>query len=90
MLIRLKPQGCAIHAVAQSRRSRTVVEDVPQVRAAAGAANLDTHHTVRSIRDLLHSTSDDRLDGWKKLGQPVPESNLVSERNSGSPQAMQR
>ena len=28
--------------------------------------------------------------GAQKLGQPVPESNLVSELNSGSPQAAQR
>ena len=28
--------------------------------------------------------------GWKKLGHPVPDSNLVSELNSGVPQTMQR
>ncbi len=28
--------------------------------------------------------------GWKKLGQPVPLSNLVSDENSGSLQQMQR
>jgi hypothetical protein len=27
--------------------------------------------------------------GWKKLGHPVPESNLASEANSGSLQQMQ-
>jgi hypothetical protein len=27
--------------------------------------------------------------GWKKLGQPVPESNFTFERNNGSPQPMQ-
>ncbi len=27
--------------------------------------------------------------GWKKLGQPVPESNFASESNSSLPQQMQ-
>ena len=26
--------------------------------------------------------------GWKKLGQPVPESNFAFDANSGSPQQM--
>jgi hypothetical protein len=26
------------------------------------------------------------VNGWKKLGQPVPESNFASARKSGNPQ----
>jgi hypothetical protein len=41
---------------------------------------------LSSSRSSTFSSSD----GSQKLGQPVPESNLVSASNSSSPQAAQR
>jgi hypothetical protein len=32
------------------------------------------------------SSTTSAASGWKKLGQPVPDSNLVTEENSGAPQ----
>ena len=58
-----------------------------EMRLARGAAHLGADHAVRAIDDLLDRSLVHRPE---KLGQPVPESNLVSERKSGVPQATQR
>jgi len=56
---------------------------VAQVAAAARANLLDTHHAVARVPDALDVR---RSEGLKKLGQPVPESNLALDRNRGNPQ----
>ena len=54
------------------------------VRQALHSTSVRTIHRVRSVSSTTFSGST----GWWKLGQPVPESNLVSESNSGVPQQM--
>ena len=53
---------------------------------AAGAIDLGAHHAVAHIR-----LGGDRISAGPipKLGQPVPESNLVAELKSGAPQQTQ-
>jgi ABC-type molybdate transport system ATPase subunit len=46
----LKIQRCRIHAVAQTRRLRTVLKDVPQMRPALAAHHFNAAHAVRIIR----------------------------------------
>jgi len=54
---------------------------------ACGAADLDALHAGGSPSRYSTASS---LIGCQKLGQPVPDSYLVSESNSGAPQHMQR
>src|SRR5690606_13391952 len=51
---RLEIQGRGIDAVAQPGRRRPVGEHMPQVRLAAGAADLDPVHAVAGVQVLAH------------------------------------
>src|SRR5262245_50255027 len=57
------------------------------MRIAFGATNLDATHEERPVIDSLTAP---RFAGALKFGQRVPESNLVSELNTGAPQQTQR
>ena len=59
---------------------------MPKVGITLSAIDFGAHHPVGQIR-----FGGDRLgaDTTQKLGQPVPESNLVSELNKGAPQQTQ-
>jgi len=50
----VEPQGGGVDAVPESRRFRTVVKDVSQVRAAVRALDLDAPHEEAGVGDLLH------------------------------------
>ena len=69
-----------VDAVALAGRVRAVVEDVAEVAAAARAEHLGAAHEQAVVG--LGSRPCRRRPGSQKLGQPVPESNLVSELNS--------
>jgi hypothetical protein len=69
----------AVHAVAQSRWSRPVGKDMPDVAPAIGAVHFGA--TMNQLRSMLVSTPSDIGD--VKLGQPVPLSNFASDENSG-------
>ena len=69
-----------VDAVAQAGRVRAVLEDVAQVAAARRAHRLGPLHEERTVGFGLDRGLD--RPGAKKLGQPVPDSNLVSDRNS--------
>ena len=78
---RLKRQRMAVDAIAKSGWGRAVFEHVAEVGVACRAENLGAPHPVAVVRlglDVL------LIDGFQKLGQPVPESNLVSESKSGA------
>src|SRR3712207_4207307 len=49
----VEPEGAAVHAEALSGRPGPVREDVPEVRAAAGAVDLGADHAVRAVLDQL-------------------------------------
>jgi hypothetical protein len=44
--------------------------------------------TMPWLRSAISATWS-RSYGWKKLGQPVPDSNFAFEANSGSPHSRQ-
>ena len=68
-----KFQRGGIQAIAQAGGTRAVVEDVAQMRVAAGADDFRPLHAVAgSVIVSIFSSAT----GWKKLGQPVPESNF--------------
>src|ERR1700686_2031352 len=48
----MKPQGIAVHAVAQAGRLRPVVEDVTEMAAAAGAMNFGPQHPEGAVFGL--------------------------------------
>src|SRR5580704_918490 len=48
-LLLLEVQRRRIHAIAQLRRLRTIVEDVPQMRAALAAHRFDAPHPVAVV-----------------------------------------
>src|ERR671924_73047 len=50
-----------VDAVAQSRRARAVVEDVPEVGVAARAGDFDSPHAVAAILMFFHTRRGDRL-----------------------------
>ena len=82
----VKLERDAVHAVACAGRLRTIGKTWP--RCASQVAQRT------SVRRMNHERSSCSLTaslptGAQKLGQPVPESNLVSEENSGAPQHMQ-
>src|SRR6516225_12045006 len=82
---RLEFQGDSIHAVALPSRLGSVVEHVAEMTAAAPAM----HFRSWNEQAVIVRGADSVLVGAKKLGQPVPLSNLVSERKSGRSQAAQ-
>src|SRR6202011_2861118 len=49
---RMKYQGVAVHAVAQSGRLRPVVEDVPEMAAAAAGMHLGPQHAEGAVFGL--------------------------------------
>src|SRR6218665_849488 len=54
LLIRLKAQAEAVHAVAQARFGGPVVEQVAQVPAAFGTNNFRADHAMRKILYFFH------------------------------------
>ena len=73
--------------MARARRlGGAIGEDVAEMCVAIGAADLRSgHEWDRSVCALTAPSAT----GAQKLGQPVPDSNLVSEENSGAPQQTQ-
>jgi catechol 2,3-dioxygenase-like lactoylglutathione lyase family enzyme len=86
-VVRVERQRRRVHAVAQAGRVRAVVEDVTQVAAARRAVGL--RRVMKNERSGLVATAE-ASTGAKKLGQPVPDSYLASDRNSSEPQPAQR
>jgi len=78
-------EGGGIDAVAQSRRRRSVVKDMAEMRIALAAADLGPGGEKAPVLML-----DDVVRNHRpvKLGQPVPESNLSRELKSGSPETI--
>ena len=73
-----------VDAVAVPGGLGTIREDVAQVGATAVTDDLGPHHAKAGVpfgRDVFFEM------GAQKLGQPEPESYLVSELNSSLPQA---
>ena len=71
-----------VHAVAQARGRRPVIEHVAEMAAAAAAVHLGPGREQAAVLGGPMAFSS----GAKKLGQPVPLSYLVSEENSGRSQ----
>src|SRR6266540_4325875 len=57
-----------VHAVAQPRRRRAVLEDVAEVPVAAGAADLDAAHAVRVVDPLRHRVGGDGVRERRPAG----------------------
>ena len=85
--LRVELERRRVDAVAQAGRARSVVEDVAEV--AATAAHIASVRVINNDRSVSVATAP-RSAGAKKLGQPVPDSNFVSDRNSSAPQPAQR
>ena len=68
-------------------RTRTVVEDVAEMGIAARAEHLGAG--MPWARSISVRTAPSAI-GFQKLGQPVPDSNFVSELKSSFPQPAQR
>src|SRR4051794_7420454 len=68
---RLQVERDRVHAVALTRRLRTVVEDVPEVAAAAPAPHLGAHHPVRAVLDQLDRLRRLRLVEARPTGSAV-------------------
>src|SRR5207302_4539237 len=81
----LERERDAIHAVAQPGRLGPVLEDMPEMPAAASAMHLGAAHEKAAVGLGLDPFSR----GAQKLGHPVPLLNLVPASNSGWPQAAQ-
>ena len=76
-------ERAGVDAVAQAARlAGAVVEHVAEVPAAGAAHDLGAAHEQRVVRPRLDGGG---AAGSVKLGQPVPDSNLVSEGNSSAP-----
>src|SRR5579872_3838657 len=58
--VRLEAEGNAVHAVAQTGRLRTVVEDVAEMRPAYGALRFDAHHAMAAISLFLDRVAGNR------------------------------
>ena len=86
LIDRDEPQRRRVDAVAQAGRLRAVVEHVAEVRVAELRADLGAR-PCRACASCF-STMLAGASGCVKLGQPVPESNLSVELNSGSPVTM--
>ncbi len=82
---RLEGQRDAVHAVAQAGRLRPVLEHMAEMAAAAAAMHLGARDQQRAVG----RRADRVRQRLKKLGQPVPLSNLVSDENSGRSQPAQ-
>ena len=86
--LRREVQRAGVDAEALAAGARAVVEDVAQVPAAARAQTTSVR-TMPCELSVFSSTASATI-GSVKLGQPVPESNFVSESNSSAPQPRQR
>src|SRR5689334_14146052 len=60
----MKHQRIAVHAVAQARRLRSVVEDVTEMAAAAAAVNLRARHAEGAILGLAHGIVERLVEAW--------------------------
>jgi len=76
-----KLEADAVHAISFAAWRGTVVKKVPQMRTALAAHRLGAAHTEGVV--LMQATEPGIASS--KLGQPEPESNLVSEVKSGLP-----
>ena len=68
-------------------RAGAVGEHVTEVAAALRAGDLGADHAVAAVVRGLDAVE---AAGSTKLGQPEPEWNLASDRNSSAPQPAQR
>ena len=82
----MEVQRSRVHAVAFAGRGRAVIEDMAEMCPAAGTEHFIAHHPARGIG---MGTDIECGYGSKKLGQPVPESNLVSDKKRSVPQQTQ-
>ena len=81
----LKTQRHAVHAIAQARGPRAVVEDMAQMAAAAAAMHFGAVH----VEAMIGRVSTALGSGFQKLGQPVWLSYLVSEEKLARSQPAQ-
>ena len=78
----LKLKGYRVDAETLTRRRWAVIKDVSKVSTTLFAGYLSSMHS----KAIIHFSSMLSLDsGAQKLGQPVPESNFVSELKSSFP-----
>ncbi len=82
----MEVQRSRVHAVAFAGRGWAVIKDMTEMCPAPGTEHFIPHHATRSIG---MGTDIECGYGSKKLGQPVPESNLVSDKKRSVPQQMQ-
>jgi hypothetical protein len=76
-----EPHRCRVDAIAQSAAlRRPVSEDVAEMAVGVRRAHLDA-----SLAQIGRSFTLASSIGLVKLGQPLPESNLSDDANSGSP-----
>jgi hypothetical protein len=86
LVARDEAKGRRVDAVAQTAAvGRTVRENVAQMAVGVYRPDLRPDHAVCTVPHLVHVCRNDRLG---EAGQPVPESNLSVEANSGSPDTM--
>ena len=83
VVLGLELEGAAVDAVALAGR----VAGPSSKTWPRCASQREQSTSVRRIRKLLSASvsTDSSSIGRSKLGQPVPESNLLSELNSGLP-----
>src|SRR4029077_15384214 len=87
LLILLKLERAAVEAVAQARRIRAVVEHVPEVTAAAGAADLGAGHSVGGVGEHLYVLGQGRLVEARPAGARL-ELRVGAEQRSAAPGAV--
>src|SRR5687768_58735 len=75
-------EGRGVDAVAQARRPRSVVEDVAQVSAAAGAVHLGARHAQGAVALLAHRALG---QGLGEAGPAGPGVELVVGGEEGLP-----
>src|SRR5918994_6050092 len=59
--LRLEVEGRGVDAEALARWLRPVLEDMAEMRAAVGTADLGARHSVRAIGDFCHARRGGRL-----------------------------
>lgn len=83
----LELQRGGVHTIAKPRGRRAVLEDMTEMGPTVAAGHFRALHAAARVGRGLDGPL---RQGLEEAGQPLPESNLVVELNSGSPQQMQR